>query len=186
MKKFRNLMVDVECLSLDPNAHISAIAAVWFDGQTGELGDELFVVVDPHETNGVIDAGTVAWWMGQNPQARADIFMPGTETVRLPGALRCLNNFINNYWLDDQIVTPTVWQRGNMDQIWLECAYRRKGFECEIGFRWWKDQRTITDLAGQTGREWPEGYTQHNCLDDCKVQILDLMEAAKSLGLNLR
>lgn len=185
MKNFRNLMVDLEVLSLDPNAHISAIAAVWFDGATGDLGDELFVIVDPEETNGVIDASTVTWWMGQSAQARADVFLPPHEVVRLPGALRCLNNFVLNYWERQHIVTPTVWKRGNMDQTWLESAFKRKGFECEIGFRWWKDQRTIVDLANLQ-LEWPEGFTRHNPLDDCKVQIRDLVEAAKALGLNLR
>ena len=48
-----HLAIDLETLSLEPNAHILSIGAVFFDPATGEMGDSFYVEIDPqHEQPG--------------------------------------------------------------------------------------------------------------------------------------
>lgn len=168
---FDDLMIDLETLSLQPDAHILSLGAVWFDRYTGKLGPELYVVTDPTETNGHIDSVTVAWWAQQGGAARREVFAPPGETVTLGGLLRCLNHFIDSHW-DRNLQSPTLWARGHMDPIWLEAAFHRENIGCEYDFRWWADQRTIEKVTGVTAQTL-DGV-QHHALDDCKQQIADL------------
>lgn len=174
-------MIDLETLSLQPDAHIVSIAAVWFDQRKG-FGHELLIHIDPTENNGAIDAATVAWWAQQSPKAQEAAFYPRGESMRLPGALRVLNNFIEaNY----DIQTPKLWSRGYMDPAWLESAYKRKGIPPEFNYGWWNDQRTITNLANIDYDAYEVGHVAHNPLDDCRVQIHQLIAAAELLGIEL-
>lgn len=169
-----DIMIDVECLSLDPNAHLLSIGAAKFDRYTGEIKKEFYVVVDQKAVNGTIDAATISWWMKQDARARSAIWdMDPEHAVSLTKALHRLSVFVY------APIDPVIWARGPMDYVWLETAYKREGLKPVWKHSWWHDQRTITNVAGGTKRDRP---VQHHALGDCRDQIQDLVAAFKRIG----
>ena len=69
IKKFGNIMVDLETLSTHTNASIIEIAAVEFNKETGEIGDIFHQCVDVSdwgENKRHIEGRTLLWWMEQD------------------------------------------------------------------------------------------------------------------------
>lgn len=173
-------MIDVETLSLDPNAHLLSIAAVQFDINTGSIGKQFYEVILQNKTSGVIDCATVRWWMRQDQQARDAIWSFQEDQLCLMDVLIKLSNFLVECQAGDNHYAPvtpvTIWQRGPMDYVWLESAYAR----CYLAPIWfhtqWQDQRTAT--KGLPKHKLPARIgTAHNALDDCLHQIECLVRA---------
>jgi hypothetical protein len=169
-----DIMVDVESLSLDPNAHILSIGAAKFDRNTGEIKKEFYVVINQSAVNGDIDAATISWWMRQDNRARDAIWGVDVETTALLAkALHRLSVFVY------APVDPIIWQRGTMDYVWLEQAYKREGLKPMWKHSQWHDQRTVCNMAGGVKRDRP---VRHHALGDCIDQIDDLVLAFKKIG----
>jgi DNA polymerase III epsilon subunit-like protein len=62
-------MVDIETLGTKPSSTILSIGAVFFDIETGELGERFYMNIDPKQDRS-IDPSTVMWWMVQSSEAR--------------------------------------------------------------------------------------------------------------------
>lgn len=166
-----DIMIDVETLSLDPNAHLLSIAAVQFDMNSGETGKTFYEIISQDKTSGVIDAGTVRWWMRQEAKARDEIWAWQDKQLPLADVLTGLSGFITDCGAD-----VTIWQRGPMDYVWLESAHTRCGLQPAWSYTQWQDQRTATKYL-EKGK-WPTRIgTAHNALDDCLYQIECLVRA---------
>lgn len=168
-----DIMIDVECLSLDPNAHLLSIGAAKFDRFTGEIKKEFYVVIDQKAVNGVIDAATISWWMQQDPRARAAVWNEVDNATTLTKALHRLSVFVY------APIDPVIWARGPMDYVWLECAYKRENLKPVWKHSQWHDQRTVCNVAGGVKRDRP---VRHHALGDCIDQIDDLVAAFKRIG----
>ena len=73
-------MLDLETMGNGPNAAITAIGAVKFDPDKGEIVETFYFKVNLESSvkqGGVIDASTVIWWLGQNEEARAEMQKKG-------------------------------------------------------------------------------------------------------------
>ena len=71
-----NVMLDLETMGLGPNAAIIAIGAVMFDPETMQLGSEFYRIINLESAvaaGGIMDAGTVMWWLEQGAAARAEL-----------------------------------------------------------------------------------------------------------------
>lgn len=69
-----HVMLDFETLSLKPDAVLLSIGACTFDTETGEVGNEFYLAIDPrtqHQRH--IDADTVLWWLKQDEAARTKL-----------------------------------------------------------------------------------------------------------------
>lgn len=163
-------MIDLETLATSPDAFILAIAAVMFNAETGVVGPQMYyrIHVAGDQYGAKIDAGTVQWWMNQSQAARDELFAYGQERVRFETALAQLRLFLEHHQ------PRTLWQRGNIDSIWLERAYKRCGEEPPFHFGQWADQRTATRGHAKVPRK---ALVAHNALDDCLQQITDLIAA---------
>jgi hypothetical protein len=91
-------MVDIETLSLQPNAVVLSIGAVRFDPHSDIVASHFNANVNAQPQIAAkrdVDASTVGWWLSQSEQARNAVsssllgLAPDPETV-----LRLLNDFV--------------------------------------------------------------------------------------------
>ena len=117
----RNIMVDLETMSTEPNAAIISIGAVKF-GATG-LGQTFYRVVEFESSvnNGLsVNPSTVMWWMKQSDEARAQF-----NTDDATHIIRALYDF--SRFVGDEVAQKEVkiWGNGSdFDNVILANAYR--------------------------------------------------------------
>jgi hypothetical protein len=169
-----NIMLDLETMGRGPNAAITAVGAVYFDPETGKLGETFYRTVDLESSvkaGGVVDAATVLWWIRQSTAAQAMYATAGEHisTVLIQFAEFCERG-------DD--ASPNVWGNGaSFDNVILRSAYDRAGIACPWEF--WSDRcyRTMRAMLPQVDAE--RSGTYHNALDDATTQARVLMAAMK-------
>ena len=73
--RFSHLMIDLETLGTAANAPVVAIGAVFFDPNTGTLGDTFDAAIDVEDAMryGVMSGSTFKWWLGQSDAARQKV-----------------------------------------------------------------------------------------------------------------
>ena len=95
----RHVMLDLETLGKLPGCAILSIGAVYFELETGRLGDEFYLNVDPASCTRAgltIDGETLGWWMQQEAAAWAAVC---TEAVSIMDALASRKIFSIGYSL---------------------------------------------------------------------------------------
>ena len=175
----KHVMLDLETMGNGPNAAITAIGAVKFDPDKGEIVDTFYLKVNLESSvkcGGVIDTSTIVWWLGQNEEARAEMQKKG-EHINLS-----LDRF--RMWLGDNGQTR-IWGNGAaFDNVILTSAYKNSGLTVPWDF--WNDRcyRTVKAMFKQTPTvEKPT--VAHNALADAEAQAKHLMLIAKTHGLIL-
>lgn len=175
----REISIDLESMSLEPNAMILAIGAIEFDRVTGQLGNTFYRTIDitAKGGGGVIDPSTVQWWMNQSQLARDRVFAD-PESVPLAQALIDFSEWLgfDESLPEGEFPDVHLWQRGDKDNQWLTCAY--EGLQLAMPYRYNQisDQRTITNL-------FPKGFfdygdsVAHDALSDATAQAEHLMQA---------
>lgn len=169
-----HLAIDLETLSLEPNAHILSIGAVFFDPATGAMGDQFYVEIDPQydQPNAHVSASTAAWWVTQP----AGVF-PCRGEVMIGDALRVLIAFIN------RSVGPMerlrVYQQGDRDAMWLVNAAREQRLVMPWSYRdvfcartLWKHSVVRADFVEYAG-------VAHNALDDARLVATRMLEVVR-------
>ncbi|MCT8353874.1 3'-5' exonuclease [Photorhabdus kayaii] len=164
-----NLMLDLETMGTGPNAAIVSIGAVFFNPNTGEIGDTFYSPVDLASSisyGGTVDGDTVRWWLQRSDEARAEIYC--YELPALFSVLYELSEFT-------QTADIKVWGNGaTFDNIILRSAYENCGIP--VFWYFWNDRdvRTIVELGHTIGID-PKNDIQfdgirHNALDDAMHQ----------------
>lgn len=178
----KHIMIDLETLGIGVDAVFIAIGAVYFNPDTGEIGDEFYENVDWQSSldeGRKIDADTIKWWFKQNDEARMAILKDGES---LDMVLRLLNKFCGNYSI--------IWGNdSSFDISILEHAYIQANYEAPWKFWNVRDVRTIKDLGKHLVDKsiFEIEGTAHNALDDAKHQakyISVLWQAIKKGGIN--
>ena len=69
---FTDLMIDLETMGTRANAVVIAVGAVFFNPETGELGDTFDHAIDMADAfrYGRADGDTIKWWLQQSESAR--------------------------------------------------------------------------------------------------------------------
>lgn len=73
-----DIMVDLETMGTRKTSVITTLAAVQFNLQTGEIGKTFSVNIDmdsAHEAGLTMDVSTIKWWMRQDGDIRAKMFV---------------------------------------------------------------------------------------------------------------
>lgn len=172
----RQVMVDIETLSVRPYAAILSIGAVAFNVEEGVL-DTFYVNVDGQSCKDIglhISVDTVEWWSKQSKEARQAL------TVNPKHISTALLEFKD--WFGDDRNT-VIWGNGSaFDISILESAY----WNCDIPIPWspWKVQcyRTVLNLMGISNKKIREAEddTHHNALDDAMSQTKTLLKILRS------
>lgn len=188
MKRFS---IDIESLSLEPNALVLSVGAVLFDRHTGLL-DEFYTGLSLGEQQGTynrhISASTVTWWMKQAALDPATALAFET-TQPVITALEGLRDFIAGHttmWADPY----EVWFQGpQFDAVALGSLCNAAGVQVPWRYNTVRDLRTLIALAkahGATDQVIDQGigtgFHAHDALDDAKMQALRCINALDALG----
>ena len=179
----RNVMVDIESLGTTPGSAILSIGACVFESVGHPGRDEYYRNIDFLDSTFVgltLNPSTVKWWSEQSPEA---IRVLTKNPVSLKGALNTFSVFLQK---DDQ-----VWAKGpDFDLVLLRAAYDIVGIRAPWSFRLTRDVRTILAMAELAGQKKPypstfEGFIKHFALHDARLQMMQVQNAARFLGIDL-
>jgi DNA polymerase III epsilon subunit-like protein len=167
MKRFENLMVDLETMGTKSFSAITSIGALEFDMATGETGREFLVNVDLKSSvdHGLkIDPATVIWWLGQDKKAQNDMLKKDNQ-LSLPQALINFTDFINTN-------SYKVWgNSASFDLGLLGNAYDAVGISRPWQFYNEMCVRTLCNFYPEIKKNEPFKGTAHNALQDCYHQV---------------
>ena len=164
-----HLMIDLETMGKNPDAPLISIGAIFFDPQTGDMGPEFSKTIDMDTAGGVIDRGTIKWWLKQSREAQSAIL---TDEIPLDDALLQLREFIDE---NSGEFFVQVWGNGaNFDNTILRRSYERQGIPCPWRYYNDRDVRTIVELGKAIDFDArtaiPFEGERHNALDDARYQ----------------
>lgn len=180
MKKFGNLMVDIETFGNQSNSAIVSIGAVEFNMQTGECGREYYTNVSLKsclDIGLIINADTLMWWMKQSDEARKKL----TEGKQLPirDALFEFMHFV-------QICggkNAEIWgNSARFDLGILSDAYNKTSIEIPWDFRNERCVRTLVSFHPDIKNNLKFVGTAHDAVHDCRHQIKYCSETFNKLN----
>lgn len=178
MSERRHIMIDLETMSLEPNAAIVSIGAVEFtqDAIVGEFYTP--VNLDDGKALGLnVNPDTVTWWAQQAPEARSAWDVPDAPTV-----LSAMGKFAA--WLPSDRSYICPWGNGaDFDLVVINSALR--ALDIEPIWKYYNHHcfRTLKNLFRvQTPSR---SGTYHNALDDARTQALHAIQIFKEHGITL-
>lgn len=178
LKKYGNIMFDLETLDSKNTAVILSIAAVEFNKDTGDIGGKLHLRVDIQsclDEGLTVGADTFIWWLQQSEEARKKIY--SVKGIPLEDALTQVFKFVKD--CGNNVV---VWGNGStFDISILENAMYK--FFSELPWKFWNvnDVRTIVALNPDIKKNLNFEGIAHDALFDCIHQIKYLTDTLKSI-----
>lgn len=176
----KEVMIDLETLSIQNNAVIATIGAIKFNRYENnkkiDKMEKIYIKVDHNSCIDLgmhIDKNTIDWWNNQDEKAKEEIFSK-EDRIPIKNALGKLSIFLRGceyFWANSP----------NFDCIILENAYKLCNLTIPWKYYMLRDCRTIYDL-GKTSLS-SICTTSHNSLEDCYNQILCLKKCIKNLKL---
>lgn len=170
---FQDVMIDLETLGTVPGCSILSIGAVAFDAASGQLGPELYVVVNRQNCLAASlfeDPDTITWWEKQSDEAK-QVLRDAESGERLEDALAQLTEYLDQFSLKQ----VKVWGNGSdFDNAILSVCYDKIG--ATAPWRFWNNRcyRTLKSLS--KGPKPKRQGTYHNALDDAKTQALHAIQ----------
>lgn len=182
----RDVMIDLENLSVEPNGPVLTIGMCAFDIRTGEIGPEFYERMDRSKAQiyGVASLSTLAWWEGQDKAVRSEAY-DGTADPR--DVALSMRQWFDKYDLTNKV---RVWGNGScMDIVqlewWLRQTCPRLGkYGHEYPWKYWDimDMRTIMMLAQmRMPKTRPDWMQHHNALHDARYQVEWVSRAYRAL-----
>lgn len=174
MKKYIDIMLDLETMGNTPNSAIIAIGAVSFSIEKNEILNSFYRNIDLESSMKIgmtPDASTIKWWMKQSNEARAEI--NNKNAISIQNALSQFSRWLGSECPQDYQLR--VWGNGAMfDNVIIKNAFRKCGYE--VPWNFWNDMcyRTIKNLNKDIKIE--THGTKHNASDDARSQAIHLMK----------
>jgi DNA polymerase III epsilon subunit-like protein len=170
---YDEIMLDLETLSIRPNAAIVSIGAVRFSWKEG-IRDAFSVNISAESNKDYklrIDKDAIEWWAKQ-PKAAREVWQQDPKP--LPEALQMFNDWYGNS-------NHPLWSCGtNFDIPLLEEAYIRTGLQKPWKYYLVNDYRTVITLFGLNNRELRKNDEMyHSAVHDAVAQAEILIELLK-------
>lgn len=179
-----HVMLDLETLGTKPGCAIVSIGACVFnmEGVQEKFYRPIDVTKKIAQGHLAMEPGTIVWWMGQSPEARA-VFVDQTHV----STYDAITDF-KNWWVDKALKYPGdgeyIWCHGaSFDAPILEAVYNAIGHQAPFKFYNIRDTRTLYGLA-DVYPDRSQG-THHNALDDAVAQAETAIKAVIALGRSL-
>ena len=167
----REFSIDLETMGTGPSAAILAIGAVAMDFDTLTQGEPFYATVDLESSvalGGVMDPGTVLWWLKQSDAARAAVTRGG---LPIHEALTRFSGYLRREAEDRH---PHLWGHGaNFDNVILRSAYGRAGIVAPWDYKGDRCFRTVRALHLEVPDVKPA--LVHHDLEDAKAQAQQLL-----------
>jgi len=185
-----DIMLDLETLGKKPGAVVLSIGAIVFNMygppslpappitfyRNIDLFSSLMVGLK-------IDESTVDWWRTKDPQAQAALLKGAVTPAQAVADFHSWHVGLNPTTSEE--LQPRIWAKSpTFDCALWEAVCASVGKEVPWDFRAPRDVRTLFALAGFDEKSMTSkgmGFTQHNALDDCSLQILQVQEAWRKL-----
>lgn len=165
-----HILIDIEALGLRPGCAIIELAAVEFFPETGEIGEEFEVMIEP-QAPFTADLETLEWHgkQGTWPRPLADV------VESLGSALWAFEDWLGR--LDDEVEAFWAWG-ATYDFPLLDAAYVFSGNAPP--WKYWQQRcaRTVWQTAFGDRKH---GKRPHKALEDAKAAAVDLMAAMEHL-----
>lgn len=177
------IMLDLETMGTGPNAAIVAIGAAAFcPHERRVLGESFYAPVSlasSVQDGGVMDAGTVRWWLQQGTEPRA-LFAKDASAMHISVALIEFSMWaVNVAGTDPEKIN--VWGNGaDFDNVILSSAYKRAGVQRPWGTFNNRCYRTIKSLYPEVKME--RRGTHHHARDDAISQAEHLCRILGAMG----
>jgi len=174
----QDVMVDMETWGKRPGCMMRSLGAVFFDPETGALGDEFYCNISDASCKKLKmhkDPDTVEWW-GKPDMALANKQLAeGQEPID-----EVLKKF-NAFWRAGKGIH--FWSQGlNFDEPLLSWAYHAAGWQDKPwNFSKAQDTRTAYRLAQFNPYNIKRNGTYHNALDDAKHQVVCVSMAVRKI-----
>jgi hypothetical protein len=175
MNNYTDVMLDLETLSVRPNAQVLSIAAVGFNpfdptpDYTQYPTLDLLLSLDEQEHRD-IQEDTLNWWNYREPEIINKIFAENGR-VAVDDALDQLSKFCWN--------RERIWAQGvTLDISVLTHLYEERGKGVPWPYHIVRDSRTLLDLV-----EVEQPPVTHDSLADCFRQIMGVQQALQQLGI---
>lgn len=176
-----DIMLDLETLSVRPDAAIIIIGAIKFCRKGNILSledsDKFYrrITIESCKKAGLrIDNSTMKWWNEQAKDVRYEA-LENPDRVPLEQALQEFSIWMGN--------STYVWGNGDdFDCTILGEAFSRCNMEIPWKFFLTRDCRTLFDLAGIKKADLPRGL-EHHAIHDCYRQIVGVKNSLRRLSL---
>jgi hypothetical protein len=170
-----DVMVDLETWGTRPGCAFRSLGAVFFDPETGQLGDEFYCNISDASCKKLKmhkDPGTIEWWGTADKALANKQLADGQEPV-----IEVLERFAK-FWRNGR--GKYFWSQGaNFDEPLLSWAFHAAGMEQPWKFYDAQDTRTAYRMGRLNPFLVKRGGTYHNALDDAKHQVVCVSMAHK-------
>jgi hypothetical protein len=174
----KHLMVDMETMSVTPDAVILTLGAVHFNPYGNGYGDKIYfrISIDDQDALGrQIDQSTLDWWARQDPAIMEEAFSPN-DRIPLTEAMDRFHKFA---WGCD-----AFWSHGStFDLVMIENLLRQMGRPLPWNYWQLRDTRTLFDLG--VDPEMPTG-SKHDALQDAIRQSVGVQNVYAKLKIRQR
>ena len=173
-------MIDLETLSLDPDACVVSIGvAIFNDEQVIEVKSwEL----DMKYVNGHIDPSTVAWWMHPDRDAARQATFGGSHSIFTAGyelkTLLATHN-VEEVWANDPEFDLVVLKRW-----WMRNSEKGQLGDWPINYKWSRSFRTVMAEAQRLGHDTNQlrgFYIAHDAGEDAASQARAVIGARRMI-----
>jgi hypothetical protein len=169
----KHLMLDLETLSVAPDAVILTLGAVHFDPYSTGIINELYIRInleDQELLNRSTDPSTLEWWAKQKPEIIEEAFNPDNR-IKLVSAVDQFHKFAwgcNKFWSHGAV----------FDLMIMENLYRQ--LKKPFPWKFWdiRDTRTLFDIGLDPAM--PK-EAKHNALEDARRQAIGVQNVYQQL-----
>ena len=178
--KYDNLMIDIETLGDLPGSAMLNVAAVPFNFN-GDIGPEFMasITMESALKIGGTTNSTLIWWLEKDPALLLKTLLEGN--ISTLEALESLHGFVTENCNEH----VKVWANGpDFDLKILE----DKIVKCDL-YKWWlpwnqRCVRTIKSIDLTLAKSFVN-LEKHNPVEDCKVQIKQVLAIYEKYNLNI-
>jgi hypothetical protein len=181
---FFDLMIDLETMGVPPCAPVVSIGAAFFSISREEIGPTYHQAINlatAVRDGGVLDCGTIMWWLQQDQEARNAICHSAHDNQVV------LREFAA--WISQTCRHMDVrpWGNGSsFDLTILGGAYDRIGMKRPWKFNNERDFRTVRNMFPKVVYDVTEKSGQaHNARDDAIFQAQHLFKINRAYGRNV-
>ena len=176
MNNYNHIMLDIETMSIKPNAMVLSIAAIAFDPfeitTDFSKNPQLDLLLSLEEQSSRDVQEVTAWWWQQRDQSVRDKIFGDDNRVLVVDALQQLSKFV---WMKN-----TIWCQGpTLDITVLTDLYESNNLSVPWKYHVVRDSRTLLDLVEIE----PEPDATHDAIEDVVRQSKLVQKALKKLGV---
>jgi hypothetical protein len=184
MTDFHDLMIDLETMGVPPSAPIVSIGAAFFNIRHEKIGPTYHQAINlatAVRDGGVLDCGTIMWWLQQGDEARNAICFSAHDNRVV------LREFSEWIAITCRHLDVIPWGNGStFDLTILGSAYDRIGMKRPWRFHNERDFRTVRNLYPNVVYDVADkGGTAHNARDDAIFQAEHLFKIKRQYGRNV-